>query len=401
MSSMLRSSAACSPHPRLSVIVPCYNMGRYLGAAVESVLSQTDGDVETIVVDDGSADDSLAVAARFGAAIRYLTQPNGGVSRARNRGIEAAQGQWVAFLDADDFWLPHYWQTIGASVASARGVDVLCFGFRYAEPDGALTGLPVHPFPAGPVALRDLLVWNRILPHCAVVRRTALDQAGHFDPELSVTADWDMWIRLGLSGARFHALAAPLVAYRMTPGSMSKNLAAARDDGLRLIDKTFSRGDLPAELCGLYGEVRGRYLIKGAVEALAQNQTDAALSDFAQGVELTRRLLWDEAVHFGLACCRQPLPWQGTGHMLDLAHEARRVEEFLDALDRQLALADDERTAMYACSQRVFLKLAYMQHDRRQMWHHLRHWSDLRSGAWASIDFWRWAARTVSGRPTS
>src|SRR5438093_5382562 len=92
--------------PLVSVVIPVYNGERYLVDAIQSVLDQTYRNFEVIVVDDGSTDESAAVAKRFGEAIRYVHQANGGVSKARNTGIAEARGAYLAFLDQDDLWLP-------------------------------------------------------------------------------------------------------------------------------------------------------------------------------------------------------------------------------------------------------------------------------------------------------
>jgi glycosyltransferase involved in cell wall biosynthesis len=89
----------------ISVIIPVYNCERYLAEALESVLAQTWGRVETVIVDDGSTDGSADVAKRFGSSVRYDLQPHAGPGVARNRGVELAQGEYLAFLDADDLWV--------------------------------------------------------------------------------------------------------------------------------------------------------------------------------------------------------------------------------------------------------------------------------------------------------
>lgn len=92
--------------PTVSVVIPCYNGAKYLRETLDSVLAQTYQVLEVLVIDDGSTDDSAAIAESYGPPIRMIRQPNQGESIARNRGIEEAKGDWIAFLDADDLWLP-------------------------------------------------------------------------------------------------------------------------------------------------------------------------------------------------------------------------------------------------------------------------------------------------------
>src|ERR1051326_205992 len=93
--------------PQVSVIIPTYNSAHYLADAVESVLSQTFQDIEVLIIDDGSTDETETVIQRYGSLVRCFRQRNSGVAVARNRGIEESRGEYVAFLDADDTWLPH------------------------------------------------------------------------------------------------------------------------------------------------------------------------------------------------------------------------------------------------------------------------------------------------------
>ncbi len=113
--------------PRFSVVVPLYNKAKYVARAVRSLRAQAFADFEVIVIDDGSTDTSLAVAteaAKGDTRFRFVFQPNGGVSRARNAAIALARAPWLAFLDADDEWLPTYLQTI-AVVTQAHPEAVL------------------------------------------------------------------------------------------------------------------------------------------------------------------------------------------------------------------------------------------------------------------------------------
>ena len=103
--------------PKVSVIIPTYNRSLSVREAIESVLAQTYRDFELIVVDDGSADNTPSVLGSFGERIRGIRQANAGVSAARNAGIRAAKGEWVAFLDSDDLWVPQKLERQMAGVA--------------------------------------------------------------------------------------------------------------------------------------------------------------------------------------------------------------------------------------------------------------------------------------------
>jgi glycosyltransferase involved in cell wall biosynthesis len=92
--------------PVVSVVIPAFNAARYLGEALDSVFGQTLTDLELVVVDDGSTDETPQVVQGYGSRVRYVRQPNAGVASARNRGVAESSGRYVAFLDADDVWLP-------------------------------------------------------------------------------------------------------------------------------------------------------------------------------------------------------------------------------------------------------------------------------------------------------
>ena len=127
--------------PMLSVIVPCYNGEAFLARAVESALAQSFRDLEIILVDDGSTDGSSAMCDRYAALdprVRVIHQSNAGLSAARNAGIAAAQGEYIAFLDADDYLMPDAYEKL-FSAMSAHGSDCACCGYVHvydAGPDG-------------------------------------------------------------------------------------------------------------------------------------------------------------------------------------------------------------------------------------------------------------------------
>ncbi|MGL6097742.1 MAG: glycosyltransferase family 2 protein, partial [Fimbriiglobus sp.] len=131
--------------PTVSVVIPCYNGAEFLPETLRSVLAQTVPVHEILVIDDGSTDDSAAVAEGFGPPVRVIRQPNQGESVARNRGIDEATGEWVAFLDADDLWEPTKTERQLAVLATSNAKAVCC-GYYWFEQTGVrMEILPPEP----------------------------------------------------------------------------------------------------------------------------------------------------------------------------------------------------------------------------------------------------------------
>jgi len=126
--------------PKFSVIIPAYNSAAFMARAVESVLAQSWPAHEIIVVDDGSTDNTLQVARGFGDQVRVVHQSNAGVSMARNRGVEVATGDWLAFLDADDWYYPERLQWHAEWIADDPELDFLTGDYEYRREDGSLIG---------------------------------------------------------------------------------------------------------------------------------------------------------------------------------------------------------------------------------------------------------------------
>src|SRR3989442_10494853 len=182
--------------PCVSVVIPVYNGERYLADAIQSVRDQTYQNFEVIVVDDGSTDGSAAVAKRFGEAVRYVHQANGGVCKARNTGLAAARGGYLAFLDQDDLWLPDKLATqvvyldshpeVGAVYCQCevKGNGWLRSGLYYAEPvKDDLVGIMRGPY---------------LLMTSAMFRREVLRKIGGFDEAIIGAGyeDGDLTIRV-------------------------------------------------------------------------------------------------------------------------------------------------------------------------------------------------------------
>jgi glycosyltransferase involved in cell wall biosynthesis len=183
--------------PQISVVMPSYNAGAYVREAIDSVLAQTYCNTELIVVDDGSTDDTRAVLREYGARIRVLSQSNHGPYPARNAGLRHALGQFVAFLDADDYWSPIFLEKLHAALkAHPQAVLAYC-GWQNVGLAGPRGGPYVPPDyeTAGKLEafLRAASPWPI---HAALVRKSALDEAGGFDTHWRTCMDYDLWLRI-------------------------------------------------------------------------------------------------------------------------------------------------------------------------------------------------------------
>lgn len=226
--------------PRVSVVIPTFNSGALTVEAVQSVLAQTTPAHEIIVVDDGSTDDTTARLAAFGSVLRYFRQENQGVSSARNRGVAAATGDWVGFLDADDVWHPRKLELQLAALDSRPQVGLL--GSRiYGWPG---EGQP-EPDPRSVVAevpLDQLVVRNAFVTSTVLVRSELLRQAGEFDRSLHGPEDHDLWLRIARL-SRVANLEQRLAGYRAVEGSLSKN-AVRMEAGMRAILRKLEAADV-------------------------------------------------------------------------------------------------------------------------------------------------------------
>jgi glycosyltransferase involved in cell wall biosynthesis len=195
-----------------SVIIPAYNAARTITRAVESVRAQTSPPEAIIVVDDGSSDRTSEVVASL-SAVKLVQQKNRGPGAARNRGVGECRSEWLAFLDADDTWLPHKMER-QLSLVSEPGVGVIhCSG-------------PEARRPAPPtVTFDDLWKSNCITLSSAVVRRSAFDQVGAFSEEPSLTSveDYNLWLRIAAAGWRILTWPETLIHYTPAPDSLSSN----------------------------------------------------------------------------------------------------------------------------------------------------------------------------------
>lgn len=236
-----------SEEVKVSVVIPSYNSARYVVVAVESVLAQTYLDFEILVVDDGSTDNTKEVLSEYGDAVQYFYKPNGGVSSARNYGIEKARGKYVALLDADDLWLP---EKLAKQVAVLEADDEigLCYVAAEKVDENLQTVGQIEARVYEDYCAALLLNLNIVAGSCssAVLRRDVAQKTTGFDAEFSTCADWDYWLRLSLL-TKFAPIKEYLVKYRVVAGSMSSDPFVSRRDTEGVLHKFFALPDLPSK----------------------------------------------------------------------------------------------------------------------------------------------------------
>jgi len=229
---------------RISVVIPTYNMAEYVCEAVESALSQTLAPIEVIVVDDGSTDDTRQRLKCYGGRILYLFQENAGLSAARNTGMRAARGDWIALLDSDDAFFPSKLEKQGELIRMKPSVRLVGCGGLLASvrpamveagaDQAALGGKPRRLTPA------QIVCMCPFAPSSALVHRSLPDQQLLFDESLSAVEDLDYWLRVSESHEVW-CLPDILMWQRMRPGSMSRDPERMRTNHERVLLRAFEQ----------------------------------------------------------------------------------------------------------------------------------------------------------------
>jgi glycosyltransferase involved in cell wall biosynthesis len=231
----------------VSVVIPAYNAGAFIEEALQSVLGQTYSNLEVIVVDDESTDDTRARVAAFGARVTLIPQANAGAAVARNTGIRYSHGKYLAFLDADDIWLPSKVARLVDALERSPEAGAAYHGYVAMDEGGAVVGQPVLPAHDGDV-LEPLLLGCFFGPPMVMIPRACLDRVGGFDPELRLGEDWDLFLRIALAGLPVRCVPEILVRCRAHRMNTTRDLVRAAAFGRAILDRTFADPRLPARL---------------------------------------------------------------------------------------------------------------------------------------------------------
>ena len=230
---------------RVSVVIPAYDAEATVGAAVSSALWQTYRDFEVVVVDDGSRDSTREIASSFPAPVRVVAQENAGVAAARNRGVAEAEGELIAFCDADDVFLPQHLEALAAVYDRHGGIATSnCYWLFPGGIDAARTRYKGR-FPS-PERQRLGILEQNFVSTMSLFPKTLIDEIGPFDTELLVAEDWDFWLRAIYAGHRLALQPKPLALYRRGTG-LSVDTARMDEHAEAVLRKALARDDLTGD----------------------------------------------------------------------------------------------------------------------------------------------------------
>ncbi len=276
----------------ISVVIPCFNASRYICATIDSVLAQRDDGLEIVVVDDGSSDGSAALVRKAYPSVRVIEQANQGVAVARNCGIDEARHDWIAFVDADDLWLPGKLQAQRELLSAVSGArmsytawnvwpsgDVLPSAEFLSEVQGQAADERRWSGASGwiyPELLVDCVVWTSTV----LMHRSVLDDAGTFASDRKVGEDYDLWLRASRITPILR-VSRPLALYRLHPASITRRAPVANYKGEVISDAVRRWG---------YSSPQGRRARKSDVDrAIARSWLDYGSACLTSGMRKEAR----------------------------------------------------------------------------------------------------------------
>lgn len=229
----------------ISIIIPTFNRSDFITIALDSVLKQTCNDYEIVVIDDGSSDDTREVLKPYQDNIRYFYQDNKGIPTTRNRGIREATGDYIAFLDSDDYWLPEKLERQMECFSKNPRYGMIATRCSSISPDGKLRAKN-RPGKSGWVLI-DLFKANFIRTSSAMIKKGCLETVGLFDESLPECEEYDLWLRIA-NQYPIGFINDPLTVYTDNPKGVSTDSLAGRLQRLKVLEKDYLKACIPSSV---------------------------------------------------------------------------------------------------------------------------------------------------------
>lgn len=278
------AAAGGAGQQRVSVVIASHNMAGYLPLAIESVLDQTWPAYEIHVVDDGSQDETQEVLRRFADHPKVVVhlQPNRGQANAKNRGIVACSGDFVAFLDADDMWTPNKLEVQMPVFESRPQIGVVYSNFRYIDEHGGLLQSPERDYHSGWIS-GPLLVDNFVNGMASIVRRECFEAVGLFDESLPMGIDYDLWLRISAK-YQFQYLDEITYLYRQWPGQMSRNWRKRFECAVAIMNKFLAAHPGVVDTRTINEAWAHTFVSRGGCSVRFEDDRGAALRDYLRAL---------------------------------------------------------------------------------------------------------------------
>jgi glycosyltransferase involved in cell wall biosynthesis len=317
-------------NPVFSIVIPCYNQGDFLKDCLNSILNQDYQYWETIIINDGSTDNTKEVINGYkdtDARIKIVEQSNKGLSEARNAGLKIVQGDYILFLDADDWLNSHCLSCYSFFLKSNSDFELIRCGYAHWDnPNG--TCLHKH-IPEENGSIFPKVMTSNIGPcHSILIDRKFAEKLGGFDPLLKSCEDWDFWIRAGKMGARIYSIPDILVGYRYVAHSMSRNpkmMYNALSEVSRRASQKDSRlpknAPLNFEYQLDYTEIQKNHLIRMLGVMIHQGKVKEAVEWYKE-----EKNIWKWVVN--------PIEWRGLSSYLSWGYffDRKEIEKLLNEI---------------------------------------------------------------------
>lgn len=292
-------------NPLVSVIIPTYNKSYLLKYTVESVINQSYPNIEIIVIDDDSIDDTTKLVKKYKGKIKYIKQKKRGGTGARNTGIKIASGKYLNFLDHDDLFLPDKIEKQVKVLESKSNIGfVHCRYFFIDETGKRLAKVFILP---------ERNIFKKLIAGCFIwsggplIRKSCIEKVGLFDESIW-SSDWDMWLRIVQADYKITCVQEPLGAYRIHHDSTMLNVEKTENDDIKILDKVFYNQNTPSKILSFKNEAYARWRLWLSCRYFAINSIENGKRNLQQAIDIYPGLIQkkvnflrrisDEAVDF-------------------------------------------------------------------------------------------------------